>query len=101
MANVKVSLAHQLTRAEARKKVEQLIADLQEQYGSYLDHHEETWLGDTLDFKLSGMGVSVTGQVIVEEQVIRIELVLPFVMAMLAGKIKKTLEEEGRKLLLK
>lgn len=98
MPNVDVSIPHQLSRPEARQRVEALITDLRSQFGN-LGQFKETWNGDTMDFAASGMGVSVTGQVFVEDARVRLLVALPWHLAMLAGRVKQRIQEEGQKLL--
>src|SRR5262245_9134818 len=99
MRNMTLSIPHQLTRAEARQRVEQLVTQLKHQHGNLLGRAEETWTGDTLSFRAAPMGMSVSGQLFVEDQAVRVEVALPWALAMLAGNMRQSIEQEGRKLL--
>jgi putative polyhydroxyalkanoate system protein len=99
MPNLTMSIPHQLPRPEARQRVERLIADLKQQYGGTVGRLEERWTGDRLDFTISAMGISVPGHVDVEDQAVKVEVVLPLALAMLAGGVRQTIEQEGRKML--
>lgn len=99
MPNLSVSIPHQLPRAEAKKRVEGLISQLKNDYGGDAAHVDESWAGDTLTFKVAAMGMSLAGQVAVEDQAVKVDVALPFMLAMLSGRVKQTIEEEGRKLL--
>ncbi len=99
MANLTVSIPHQLTRAEAKRKVEECISHLRTQYGSTVSQLEEHWTGDNLDFRFVVMGFSITGQAFVEDSAVRVEVALPWPAAMFAGDIKQRIEQEGKKLL--
>jgi putative polyhydroxyalkanoate system protein len=99
MANITVSIPHQLTRAEARRRIENHITQLQEQYGSQLDHFDHRWNGDRLDFAAGVMGMSISGNLRVEDQVVNLEIALPWALATLAKTATQTIEQEGRKLL--
>ncbi len=99
MANITVSIPHQLSRAEARRRIENHITQLQEQYGSQLDHFEHRWDGDRLDFAAGVMGMSISGNLRVEDQVVNLEVALPWALATLAKTATQTIEQEGRKLL--
>ena len=101
MSTMTVSIPHQLSRPDAKEKVEQLLDQVKQQYGGSIGRIDETWTDDTLDFKISVMAMSLTGQVFVEDSVVRLEVELPAALAMFAGGVKKTIEEEGRKLLNK
>lgn len=99
MANLTVSVPHQLTRAEAKRKVQECLAQLRTQYGSTVTRVEEHWNGDTLDFGFTVMGFTITGQAFVEDTAVRVEVALPWPAAMFAGDIKQRIEQEGKKLL--
>ena len=97
MANLTMSIPHQLPRAEAKRRVEELVRQFEQQSG--LGHVTQRWEGDTLHFTLSAMGMSASGQVFVEDQAVRLDVALPWPFSMLAGNLKKQIEQEGRKLL--
>ena len=99
MPKLSISLPHQLDRAEARKRTQECIAQVRQQYGGTLGRVEERWNGDTLDFALVAMGTSISGQAHVEDQAVRLEIQLPWVLSMFAERIKQSIEQQGRKLL--
>ena len=43
--------------------------------------------------------MNTSGQVFVEDQVVRLDIPLPWPLSMLAGGVKQRIEQEGRKLL--
>src|SRR5262249_38974678 len=99
MPDLTVSIPHQLTRPEAKRRIEEGIAKLRRQHGDTLGQLSGTWNGDTMDFTLRVMATTVPGQLHVEDQVVRINVALPWALAMLAGGVKPMIEQEGRKLL--
>jgi putative polyhydroxyalkanoate system protein len=99
MPNLTVSIPHQLSREEARRRVEELVADLLRDYGGMATRVQQSWSGDTLNFDVGAMGMSVSGHVDVEDQLVRLEAAIPFALAMLAGNMREKIEQEGRKLL--
>src|SRR5262245_1070747 len=100
MPKVSISLPHRFDRAEARKRTQDCLAQVRKQYGSTLGHLEERWKGDTMDFTfVSQIDMPVSGQAHVEDHAVRLEIELPWMLSMLAGKIKQSIEQEGRKLL--
>jgi hypothetical protein len=64
-----------------------------------LGHVEQQWSGDTLSLSVTALGQTASGRAIVEEQVVRVEVELPWVLAMLTGKVRQTIEQHGQKLL--
>jgi putative polyhydroxyalkanoate system protein len=101
MSNLSVTLPHQLSRADAKQRVEELISRLPQEYGGLVGHVEKAWNGDTMTFTLSASGVTVAGTVYVEDQVVRVEIPLSWPLTMFADTMKETLEHEGQKLLTK
>lgn len=99
MPNLSISVPHQLTRPEAKRRVEEGITQLRNQYGGTVSRLEERWEGDTLHFSVSVMGFTIPGQVFIEDAAVRIEVVLPMLAALFGGEIKQRIEQEGRKLL--
>jgi Putative polyhydroxyalkanoic acid system protein (PHA_gran_rgn) len=71
---------------------------VRQQFGK-LGKVSENWDGNTLHFTVDVSGMSIPGHVAVEMQVVRLEIVLPAAMAMLAGGMKQTIEQEAKKLL--
>src|SRR5437899_12354907 len=98
MANLSVTIPHQLSRAEARRRIEEKLRELDRSPpgGMALEHR---WQGDTLDFRLAGVGQSVNGQAFIEDRQVRVEAELPWMLALLGGVFKDRIESQGRALL--
>jgi putative polyhydroxyalkanoate system protein len=101
MAPLTIVIPHQLSKAEARQRIEAHFTELLGQYSSSLDHIEHHWTGDTLDFQAGVMGMTISGKLQIEDQDVRIEIVLPWVLATMSRTLSQTIEQEGRKLLEK
>ena len=61
----------------------------------------KTWSGDRLNFALSALGQQISGTIDVEDQAIKLEVLLPNLLAMVADKVKGRLKKEGQLLLEK
>ncbi len=96
---VTLSIPHQLSRDEAKKRVEQLVRQVQTQFAGGQGRLEESWSGNTMEFTVSAMGMAARGRVVVETQVVRMEVALPQPLAMLTSTLKQRLEQEGNRLL--
>ncbi|EKN46432.1 MULTISPECIES: polyhydroxyalkanoic acid system family protein [Pseudomonas] len=83
MAKITVERPHSLGREQAREKAEQLVEKLADRYG--LAHE---WVGDTV--KLEGKGAK--GKVEVEDELIRINIDLNFILSTMSGSIKSEVE---------
>jgi putative polyhydroxyalkanoate system protein len=99
MSNLTVNIPHQLTREEARRRIQDEIDQLRRQHAGLLSRLDDRWMGDRLDFTLVALGQTVTGHAIVEDTSVHLEVVLPWMLAMLAGPVKERIEHEGRNLL--
>ncbi len=96
---VTVTIPHQLGVAEARRRVDRGFADLARHLGAVPGALDRNWRGDRLTFSLTSFGHALSGQVLVAETAVTVELLLPGVLGLLAGKLTGTLEREGRLLL--
>lgn len=93
-----VSIPHELGRAEARRRIDAGLGRLTAQIGA-AGELERRWEGDVLHFALRAIGQTVTGTVAVDEREVRLDIVLPGIFAMIAGKVKGRLRDEGQLLL--
>lgn len=100
MPNVTMSIPHQLGRAEAKRLIEEKLGDVQKQYG-HMGQIGQRWDGDTLEFTATVGALKVTGHLFVEDQVVRVDIPLPWPLSMMAGVVQNQIEQQGRKLLSK
>jgi hypothetical protein len=62
---------------------------------------KDEWAGDHLDFRATLLGQTTTGSVDVADDHVRLEVQLPWVLALLAEKAKALVQREGRLMLEK
>jgi putative polyhydroxyalkanoate system protein len=98
---ITVSIPHALGRAEARRRIEDGFGDFSRHLGGGAGALTKSWTGDRLDFSLQAMGQAVTGFLDVADDVVKVEVVLPGFLGMIASKVKGTLQKEGQLLLEK
>ena len=96
-----VSVPHNLAKAEARRRIEDGFERFSGQFGGQASRLEKRWDGDRLRFALGALGQTISGHLDVLEDVVRIEVILPGVLGLIAGKIKGRLQKEGQVLLEK
>ena len=94
-----VNIPHQLGREEAKRRVDEGIARFTQQVGGAATNFHKTWSQDRLNFSANVMGQAISGGMDVLDDVVRIELVLPGILGLMAGKIKGKLQKEGQLLL--
>lgn len=95
---VVVNIPHELGRAEARRRIDEGVGQLTAQIGAIGDLEKE-WTGDVLHFSLQAIGQTVSGTIGVDDREVRLEVRLPGIFAMIAGKVKGRLREQGQILL--
>jgi hypothetical protein len=97
---ITVNIPHDLGRAEAKQRIETGFANFSQQMGGAAAHMvSKSWDGDRLNFSLSAMGQGISGVIDVADTVVRLELLLPNLLGMIAGKLKGRLQKEGQLLL--
>lgn len=96
-----VSIPHQLGRTEAKRRLETGIGQLRHMFGDKLTAIEDTWNGDHLDFNVRAMGQAVSGGLDVADDHVKLEVRLPWLLAVFAEKAKGLIEKQGTLMLEK
>ena len=97
-----VEIPHQLGRAEARKRLVEGVAQAQEMLKkSGISVADATWTEDLLAFAVAAAGQRIDGQIDVGEDAVRLEMKLPWLLAMLAQKVQQGIQKQGTLLLTK
>jgi putative polyhydroxyalkanoate system protein len=95
------TIPHELGRAEARRRIDEGLSRFVGQIGGMAQNYRQSWTGDRMDFSAQVMGQTLSGAVHVLDDAARVEVVLPGLLGMMAGKIKGKLQQEGQLLLQK
>jgi Putative polyhydroxyalkanoic acid system protein (PHA_gran_rgn) len=96
-----VSIPHRLGQAEALRRIKSGIADAQNKFGQFFRLEEETWADNRLQFRLSALAQTVSGTIDVFDDHVRLEVVLPWLLAKIAETIQPLIRKEGTLLLEK
>ncbi len=97
-----VTIPHQLGKAEALKRIEEGFGKIEQQLaGGNAAKVTKSWVGETMNFSAVAMGQTITGAVHVFDQEIKLDVVLPGILGMLAGKVRDRVKKEGTLLLAK
>jgi putative polyhydroxyalkanoate system protein len=96
---ITINIPHQLSRAEAKRRIQEEVARAEPQLASFGATTRQTWAGDTLDFSVSAAGQVVSGKAFVEDRQVRVEVALPWFLAALAGTVRGAIEQRGRQAL--
>jgi hypothetical protein len=96
-----VSIPHNLGKAEAARRLQHGVGQMKSQFGEKIASVESTWVGDRMDFRVSTMGQNVAGYLEVMDDTVRVELQLPWILAMIAEKAKHFIRKQGTLMLEK
>lgn len=98
---ITVSIPHQLGKAEAIRRLQGGMGTLKQKFGGQIGALQDTWTDDRMDFRVVAMGQTVTGHLQVHEDSVFLEVNLPFLLAMIADKVRPFVEKQGRLMLEK
>ncbi len=96
-----VSIPHQLGKQEATRRLQAGLSKVRTSFGAHLTHIEEQWTGEHLDFRVAALGQHMSGAIDVEDAYVRLEVQLPWLLAMLAEKAKALIQRQGQLMLEK
>jgi hypothetical protein len=99
---VSITISHELGREAALTRLRDGIDRIRDKLGMVkMQLVEEEWNGNALQFGVAALGYTVRGRLEVEEALVRIEVMLPWVLAVFAEKLKLGVEKQGQILLEK
>ncbi|MBF9232804.1 polyhydroxyalkanoic acid system family protein [Microvirga alba] len=96
-----VCVPHNLGKAEAVRRLHGGMTRLKSQFGDNIASIEEVWTDDRMAFRVSAMGQAVAGLVDVFEDQLRVEVQLPWILAVVAEKAKTFIQAQGTLMLEK
>jgi putative polyhydroxyalkanoate system protein len=94
-----VTVPHSLGKEGAKARLQGTMGHVRQQLSSFASRVEEEWNGDRMDFHLAALGQSVTGTIEVLDDVVRLEVLLPGLLSMLAGRIGTRIRDQAQLLL--
>lgn len=99
---VTVTISHELGREGAVARLRTGIDRVRDKLSmARMQLVEEEWRGDTLHFGVSAIGYTVRGTIEVEDAAVRVEVMLPWLLAAFAEKLKIGVQKQGQVLLEK
>jgi putative polyhydroxyalkanoate system protein len=88
-----VRVPHQLTKDEARSRLERFVEMIQAKYAGKVGDLEQSWEGDTLKFHFKTYGIPLNGGITVNDSELNLAGDLPFAAMMFKGKIESEIRE--------
>ncbi len=92
---ITITVPHQLPQEEARRRIQAGLEDFRRQ--QTLVQVAEHWTGNHVEADCRALGQSITGRADVEAGRVVIQIDLPWLLAMLADRIRPQVEERARK----
>ena len=96
-----VSIPHQLGKDEAIRRLKGGLGHLKEKTDGKLAAVEDSWSDNRADFRLAVLGQTASGKLEVLEDSVRLEVQLPWLLAMVAEKVRPLIEKQGHLMLEK
>ena len=96
-----VSIPHRLGRQEAVRRLKNGLGRARTDFGHLMSIEEESWTGNRVAFRLRALGQAATGVIDVQDDHLRLEVSLPWLLAKLSEKLIPTIRKEGTLLLEK
>jgi Putative polyhydroxyalkanoic acid system protein (PHA_gran_rgn) len=96
-----VSIPHHLGKDEALRRLKSGLAEVGTSFGHLFSVKEQLWTGNHLQFQVSALGQEVSGSIDVADDCVRLEVLLPWLLAMLAESLQPLIRKEGTLLLEK
>ena len=98
---VVVSIPHKLGKEEATRRLQAGLGKARETFGGMLTQFEGDWAGNHADLRIGMLGQTANGTVDVEDDHVRLEVQLPWALALMAEKAKAMIQKQGQLMLEK
>ena len=98
---VVVTIPHQMTRQQVKDRLNDGLGQIRGQLMAFVTSIEDSWNGDRLDFRIVALAQTITGRIDVLDDSVRVEVDLPWMLAMLANRVGTQIGRQGTLLLTK
>jgi len=99
MPKLNMETPHELGREQAVHRLKHGFSFVKGNYQSHLSDVTEQWNDHTLTFGFKAMGMKVSGDVVVEEDRVKVDASLPIAAVMFKGTIEDRVRTELERLL--
>jgi hypothetical protein len=94
--SIVITVPHNLGADAAKKRIAERIEVLRTAYVDKLAHSEISWTGNKADMRVIALGQTMTAQLDVMQDSVRIEAQLPWLLAALGNKAKGFLTRHAK-----
>ncbi len=98
---VVVTIPHRLGKEEAVRRLQSGFGRVRSSFGETFVVLKDDWAGPHMDFSAELLGQKTSGTVDVADDHVRLEVQLPWILSLLAGKAKEIVQKRGRLMLEK
>ena len=95
------TISHRLGKEEAGRRLRKGLADLPASLPPLFRINDQRWSGDRFDFSVRAFAQLITGTMEVAEDHVRVELILPTLLARLASQVPGLIQRQTRLMLEK
>ena len=99
MPGFNTEVPHQLGKEPAKERLKGFLDNVRTQYKDQVSNLQESWEGDTLKYSFKTYGFTISGDLLVQEDVIQMTGKLPIAAMAFRGKIEQSIRSELEKLL--
>jgi hypothetical protein len=99
MPSLAMSVPHQLPPEEALRRIQNLLADLKQQYGDQVKDLTESWSGNDGQFSLTAMNMRISGTLSVHPHEVTLNGNIPFAAVPFRSQIQQLIRERAEALL--
>ncbi len=96
-----VSIPHRLGKREALRRLKTGLGGVGTDFSHLFSVEETIWTSDRVQFRLSALGQPASGSIVVAEEHVHLEVMLPGLLAMLAESLQPLIQRECALLLEK
>jgi hypothetical protein len=99
MASLSVSVPHQLGQQAALARVREFLESVRRDYAGQMSDVEGQWDDNRLQFGFRASGLTISGNMVVEESQVHVNAPLPLAAAFFRGRIENAIRDELQRLL--
>jgi hypothetical protein len=96
-----VTITHTLGKEGAKERLRSSLGQLRGQLAPFASKIEEEWQGDRMSFRFGALGQQVAGAIDVLDDIVRIEVLLPGLLSLVAGRLGTRIRDQAQLLLTK
>lgn len=99
MARMAMKVNHDLSEAEALKRIKKLLQETKAEHGELIDDLKEKWVGNRGTFSFKAKGYKLSGTIMVESLTVVLAGEIPWALSFMKGKVEKLITARAKELL--